>query len=352
MTYKFAKTLLMGSLFSMGAFGLIACGDDGSSSPKGNEEKPIDVPTVQDQIILFNSLAATDLGGAGLGPIKITGSVTVNATDTLSSATPENIKITDIVFQVGKVNADGSLKTTGVQATVEFPPNYASGTIDNVTFTEANVQVNLADAALTECGEYKLIITAKASDGAKEFENTQTVSFNRSEEYCKAAPESSSGASEPAGGVVMTVCPEITMSTHMLPGLDLASCKASESTTADIVVVKSSGDFKITSGNGTLFSPIDNESMTPNNYKDDYYLGYWPEDVNGREALMSDFMYKQISGTAIDKFNEEHAQEIFVAKTAAFNEATGAGFFAFAVTKATRGNNDDYTLTLKVYKAK
>ncbi len=342
MTYKFAKALLMGSVMTMGAFGLVACGDDSSSGPSNKEDKPINVPTTQDQIIQFNNLTANDLGGAGIGPIKLTGSVTVNATDTVSSATPENIKITDISFQIGKVTADGSLKTTPAQATIANVPNYALG-IDNVTFTEANVQVDLASEALTECGEYKLIITAKASDGAKDFENTQTVSFVRSDMYCATAPESSSGVStDPTSGVAMVACPEITLSTDLMPGLDLATCTASASTTADIVVTKGNGSFNITSGNGTLFAPISNG--------DDYFVGAWPEDEKG-SVFTSDFKYKVITGTSIDNFAENDDGSIYVAKTAAFNEATGAGFFAFGVTKATEGNNGDYTIKMKVYKA-
>lgn len=352
MTYKFAKALLMGSVMTMGAFGLVACGDDSSSGPSNNGSgTQIQIPTTQDQIIQFTSVAATDLGGAGLGPIKLTGSVTVNATDTISSATPENIQFTSLTFTVGKVNGNSVVTTNAVvnpTSPVVFPTNKSI-----LTFTEMGIKVDLEDPALTECGAYRLIITAKANDGTKDFENTQTVDFVRSEKYCAAAPQqSSSSVEQPTTGVVMTICPEIKANTSLLPGIDLATCTASASTTADIVLTKDgSGDYNITSGNGTLFSTIDNETMT-RDYKDDYSVGYWPEVVNGRDALMSDFMYKSIAGTSYKAVNGNYYDNIFVAKTAAFNEATGDGFYAFAVTSATMDTNKDYAVTLKVYKKK
>lgn len=348
MNTKFAKALLMGSVLTVGAFGLVACGDDSSTSPSNGGNTPIVIPSTQDQIIQFTPITANVVTET---LIKFTGSATLNFVDTLSSASPENIKFTSLTFDIAKVGADGSLTATAAKPTVTNMP--ALPTQKNLVLAEMGVMVDLNDEAYTECGEYKLIATAKANDGVKDFENTQTASFQRDASLCATAPESSSGTTpeQPTGSVSMTIC-EIQASTNLAPGIDLASCTASASATADIVLTKTTGDFNITSGNGTLFSPIDNETMTPNNYKDDYGVGYWPEVVNGRDALMSDFMYKAITGTELVKVSENYSANILVAKTTAFNEATGAGFFAFAVTKATEGNNGDYNVTLKVYKAK
>lgn len=341
MSYKFAKTLLAGSVFAMGAFGLIACGDDsGSTKPSGNESKPISVDSRQDASIAFSGLAVVNAGTS----VKLTGSISLDFTDTLSSAAPENLNFTNVDVKIGKVQANGGVVTIAAEPSKSLPPFPRNGT---VSLTESNILFALDNAALTECGDYQFIISAEASDGAKKFSNTQTVNFTRPEMYCKSATPASSASAQPTSGVEMVPCPDIVLTTDMNPGLDLATCTATPSTTADIVIKKSKSsngnDYSITSGNGTLFAAISNS--------EDYYALEWPDQVKG-VAYMSDFKYRVIDNASIDNMKENDMKDIYVAKTAAFNEATGAGFFAFGVPMASEGNNGNFTVTMKVYKAK
>lgn len=340
MAYKFAKSLLMGSVLTMGAFGLVACGDDSSSGPSKGDD-PIQVPTTQDQIIQFTPITANVVTET---LIKFTGSATLNFVDTLSSAAPENIKFTGLDFTIGKVAPSG-LVATAAKPTVTSMPAFP--TQKNLVLAEMGVMVDLNDPAFTECGDYQLVATAKATDDIKNFENTQTATFTRDASLCATAPESSSGTTpEPTTGVEMTFY-EVAMTTNSAQGLNLATGQIVDATAADVILTKTSNDFNITSGNGTLFSPIDNAVM----HAPDYEVGYWPEMVNGA-AYVSDFKYKSIAGTSIEQIRTNYPITIFVAKTSAFNEATGAGFFAFAVTSVTPANNGNFDVTLKVYKAK
>ena len=82
-------------------------------------------------------------------------------------------------------------------------------------------------------------------------------------------------------------------------------------------------------------------------------MNMWPEDMNADRvpatAYVSDFKYK-VLGSKIESMIENFNQ-IYVATTAAYNKDTGAGFYAFAITDARQGNDGDFSLTIKVYKA-
>ncbi|PWJ63739.1 MULTISPECIES: hypothetical protein [unclassified Fibrobacter] len=341
MSYKFAKTLLAGSVFAMGAFGLIACGDEGSTKPSNGPGTSINIDTRQDGSITFTGLNVVNAGTQ----VKLTGSIGLAFTDTTIAAS-ENLQFTNVTIQIGKV-VGADVQTIAAQPTFILP---AFPTNKSVSLTEANVMFNLQDASLTECGEYKFIITATANDGTmkQDLSNTQSISFNRPDMYCKTNTPASSAATQPSASPVMVACPEVTLTTDMAPGLDLATCTAVASPTADIVVVKSKStsgdDYSITSGNGAAFSIISNT--------EEYGQDYWPDakPENGGIVHMSDFKYKSITGTTIDNLMENYTGDIYVGKTKAFNEATGAGFFALAVNGAKIGNNGNYTVKLAVYK--
>ncbi len=343
MSYKFAKSLLAGSLLAMGAFGLVACGDDGSTTkPNSGASNPISVDSRQDASISFTGLNVVNAGTQ----VKLTGSIGLAFADTTNAASA-NLQFTGVTIQIGKVVGTG-VNTISAQPTFALP---AFPTNKSISLTESNVMFNLQDPSLTECGEYQFIITATANDGSskKDFSNTQTISFSRPEMYCAANNTPASSASTtPANSPVMVACPEVTLSTELAPGLDIATCTASASTTADIVVKKSKSnsgdDYSITSGNGATFSIISNT--------DEYGQDYWPDQnpANGGVVHMSDFKYKTITGTTLDNLKENYTFDIYVGKTKAFNEATGAGFFAFAINEAKIGNNGNYTVKMTVYK--
>ncbi len=155
--------------------------------------------------------------------------------------------------------------------------------------------------------------------------------------------------------IPMKFC-EVTVSTNLNPGLDLASCTAvpAPATTADIIFSKAdtedNPEITATSGNGTQFAPISNGDNLPSD--DDYEVYMWPEDMNPDRvpatAYVSDFKYK-VLGSKIESMIE-NSNQIYVATTTAYNKDTGAGFYAFAITDPSQGNNGDYILTIKLYK--
>lgn len=348
MNFKFAKTLLMGSVISMGAFGLVACGDDSSSgaSDSPNSSSSIVIPEQHDDIIQFSNLGTTP----GLTSVKFTGSAVLNFTDTTSSQNLENLQFTNINFQVGKVSASG-LSATSATVIVLQPMNFP--TENNLVLSQMGVSVDLSDPTFTECGDFSMIVTVSATDGVQNFESSEQIAFTRPTSYC-ATQESSSSATAEKTEIEMDSY-TVDMSTDpskAISGLSLATGSASGEATADLIITKSAGDITISSGNGTLFAPIANSEIG-NDLSDDYEVGFWPEEVNERSAYVSDFKVKRniIDQTSIPEAIA-YAQQIYVAKTSAYNEATGAGFFAFAIVKSEEGLNNNYDITLKVYKAK
>ncbi|MCQ2105226.1 MAG: hypothetical protein MJZ26_05490 [Fibrobacter sp.] len=338
MNFKFAKTLLMGSVISMGAFGLVACGDDSSSGPS-NQDNPgeIVVPTQKDANIIFTNMSKVDAGSM----VKFLGSVALDLYDTTTQQNLDNVKFTEITFQVGRVEA-GSLKPSTANVAITIPPSFETSNVTRMNLNEMGVSVSLTDPNFTECGDFNLVVTVKANDGTKDFVSSDQIAFSRPDSYCKTVDPT---PTEPVVKAEVEMVPyTATVSTNLAPGLNFATGVASADLTSDLIVSKAAGgEITISSGNGTLFSPILANSF--------YEVGIWPEEVEQRTAYMSDFLYKAIEGTTLENIISNSSQ-IYVAKTAAFDATTGAGFYAFGVDSYQEGNNKDYTLVLKVYKAK
>lgn len=335
MKFNFAKTLLMSSVLAMGAFGLVACGDDGPS--KGN--------TPVDSSIIIKNQEALDMFGS---IVKFNGSIT---TDNEAASQDADFAIDSLKFQV--LDSKGNVTKVAVTpASYQLPPHS-----DKIDISEVDPTVNLDDPNFKACGAFKLNVIVSAHLDKEKKTSSVQIPFNRdAAQFCPEAPASSSGSATPTG--IEMVPYEVTMSTDMLPGLDLATGTASASTTADLVISKASSGSSnkgviISSGNGTLFSAISNEQSTPNNFDDDYEVDYWPEVENGH-AYVSDFMFKFISKEQITDAVEAGSPSvnIYVAKTVTGDPATGVGFFAFAIIDAKPGMNGDFTLKLKVYKKK
>ena len=153
----------------------------------------------------------------------------------------------------------------------------------------------------------------------------------------------------------MTSC-QVELSTNVNPGLSLSTCTAVPAgSPADITFSKAGTrnepELAATTGAGVFVTPITNGDLPP--YTDDYEVDMWPEDMNADRspatAYVSDFKFKAIEGTQLTGMIQ-NANQIYVAKTAAYNAETGAGFFAFAITEPTEGNNGDYTFKVKVYR--
>ena len=267
-----------------------------------------------------------------------------------SSGNDINIRFTSIEYKV----LDTEYRNVAVVINsnpITFP---TSNDIDLNSMNSAGVKVSMTDPGFTACGKYNLMVTVTASNGVYDYMSTVLIPFEReAAEYCRNTYSSSSVAQSIE--IPMASC-EVELSTNMNPGLDFASCTAvpAPATTADIIFSKAGSrdnpEITATSGNGTQFAPISNGDLLPSD--DDYEVNMWPEDMNPDRvpatAYVSDFKYKILGATLSDMI--ENSNQIYVAATTAYNKDTGAGFYAFAITDPSQGNNGDYTLTLKVYK--
>lgn len=329
MKFNFAKNLLLGSAFAMGAFGLVACGDDGPTKVKELEKSDVikittSNPIVAGTIVKFDAIFAADY-------------------DNPAVSQDADFLIDSLQYSI--VNSKG--EKTSVVPTA----NPYNGKSDQVSLSDLDVGLLLDDPGFKECGTFALIVNVYAHLDKDKKTSSARLEFNRAPElFCKEEPASSS--SNQATGIEMSTY-TVEMSTDLKPGLNLATGEASASTTADIVIkpVKGSG-VAITSGNGTLFSAITNDQDA--NYDDDYDVDAWPEDENGRAAVVTDFKFKTIAKTQIADAVEAGSPStyIYVAQTVGGNPETGVGFYAFGITAAKETKNGDFNITLKVYKKK
>ncbi len=338
MKFNFAKTLLMGSALAMGSFGLVACG--------GGESTQAKTPTDASIIIKdSDAIVAAPI-------VKFKGTI---STDTENPDVDQDaeFEIDSLKFEV----IDSKNNKTKVPVS---PASYVTGPgVDKVALNQIGLEttVMLDDPNFTSCGTFQLNVIVYAHLDKKKKLSSVQIPFERNAElFCPATPESSSGSS--ASTEIEMTYYTVDMSTDQLPGLDLATGKASTSATADIVLAKvkkgSDNGVAIKSGNGTLFSMIANEQVTPSNYDDDYMVDYWPEVENNRPARLSDFMVRSVTKTEIGDAVDggSPSQEIYVALTPNGDLTTGAGVYAFGITSAKQGMNGDFTITMKVYKKK
>ena len=388
MLSKLSKTLFASALISLGTFGLSACGDDNSSGASSIESSDSNTPSSNPSlqgVLETNSSSSKDSTSTEPGqgePGEKIGTSTKNSAyitvspDIGSRISGDDVRFTgrfgfdlvvdslensfDIAFtgisyKVGKGSDSNNMTEVAavvISNTIVFP---TENTIDLNSMNSAFVSVSLLDPAFTECGVYSLVVTVNAAIGEKPFQRTEIIPFEReAAEYCRdqnPEPPPQPQVQE----IPMKFC-EVTVSTNLNPGLDFASCTAvpAPATTADIIFSKAgtrdNPEITATSGNGTQFAPISNGDLLPSD--DDYEVNMWPEDMNPDRvpatAYVSDFKYKALGATLSDMI--ENSNQIYVAATTAYNKDTGAGFYAFAITDPSQGNNGDYTLTLKVYK--
>lgn len=334
MKFNFAKTLLMSTALTMGAFGLVACGGDNGSSAK----------TPHDESITIKGEEALIAGTI----VKFSGTITTD------NSNPDidqdaDFAIDKLVLQV----IDEKEKVTKV---VPTPDTYqAEANVDKLDLSYIGATVMLDDPNFTTCGIFKLNVIVYAHLDKDSKVSSVQIPFERNaERFCPAAPASSAGGGSAASTEIEMTTYTVDMSTDQLPGLDLASGKASNSTTADILLSKVKDGVAITSGNGTLFTPIANEQITPSNWDDDYMVDCWPEVENNRPAYLSDFKVRTVTKTQIADAVDggSPSQEIYVALTPNGDLTTGAGVYAFGITDAKEGLNGNFNVTLKVYKKK
>ena len=351
----FAKKLILSSVVAIGAFGLIACGSDSKSSTEANQGtnpgEKMEIPTQKDANItvseLSSRIAGDDVRFKGQFGLDFVG-------DPEAQDSSFNIVFTNIEYEVGKGTDVNNMTKVGVTVNsnqILFP---TQNSIDLNTMTSAYVSISLLDSGFTECGMYSLIVTLSAFDGDKEFKRTEVIPFERdAAEYCRT--EDTTSQQPVKVEIPMTSC-QVELSTNVNPGLSLSTCTAVPAgSPADITFSKAGTrnepELAATTGAGVFVTPITNGDLPP--YTDDYEVDMWPEDMNADRspatAYVSDFKFKAIEGTQLTGMIQ-NANQIYVAKTAAYNAETGAGFFAFAITEPTEGNNGDYTFKVKVYR--
>jgi len=337
MNFKFAKTLLMGTVLS---FGLMACGDDSSSSTAPQTPgagDPIVIPTQKDANIQFDNLNKTVAGSI----VVFSGTVSINFDDP-TSENIDNLRITDISFQVG-YNDNGTIKNS--LANVEHKTiDFANSARNNVNLTEMGIKVNLKDEGFTNCGNYVLIIKVSANDGVKDYSSNDQVAFTRAESFCAAINSSSSAA---------PVKEEIAM--EAVTVLNVATGGATAAFSFDTGVAGATGDVVFSKAEGVSMTSATGYTFVPLASSSDYSAddGYWPEEMNQRAvAYLSDFKFNALGlkNTITDLI--ENSSQIYIAAAPGYDKTTGKGIYPFAITKYTEGNNKNYTLTIKYYKVK
>ena len=334
------KKIFLGSVIAMGAFGLIACGDDSSTNASNKDNGKIVIPDNNAPNISANGLDSRVSGDTlrfkGIYGLDLTDETNENSSD---------LQFTAIKFQV----------MNSAQQEVQYQVIYneavvpTANEIDLNSMMSAFVKINLADPIFT-CDDYSLVVTVTANDGAKDYFRTDVIPFDaeaKTELLCKNVEPASSASADPGlNEIIMTPCEELTLTSNGEQGIDLASCTVVPAATANIVFVKSGTksepDVTANAGAGITFVNITNE---------DYANGSWPEVVNNRPAYLSDFRAGTIEKTSLPTLIENGEGLSYVAKTAAYNPTTGAGFYPFAVYDSDfPDKNGYYTFKVKIYR--
>lgn len=335
------KKIFLGSVIAMGTFGLIACGDDSSTNASNKDNGKIVIPDNNAPNISANGLVSRVSGDT----LRFKGIYGLDRTDE-TNENSSNLLFTAIKFQV----------MNSAQQEVQYQVIYneavvpTANEIDLNSMMSAFVKINLADPIFT-CDDYSLVVTVTANDGAKDYFRTDVIPFDaeaKTELLCKNVEPASSASADPGlNEIIMTPC-EVTVSTadKNISGVSLATCTAVPAEAADIVFEKSGPksepDVAANAGAGVTFLTISN---------DDYGNGMWPEDVNNRPAYLSDFRAGTIEKSSLPTLIENGEGLSYVAKTAAYDATTGAGFYPFAVYDSGFPDiNGYYTFKVKIYR--
>ena len=348
----FAKKLILSSVFAIGAFGLIACGSDSKSSTEPGPDVPgekMEIPTQKDANITVTDFSSRIAGDE----IRFKGQFGLDFVgDPDAQDEVFNTVFTGIDYKVGKGIDANNMVNVGVTVNsnqILFP---TQNSIDLNSMTSAYVSINLQDQGFTECGTYSLIVTVTANDGEKDYQRTEIIPFERdAAEYCRT--EDTTSQQPVKAEVAMTSC-QVELSTNVNPGLSLATCTAAPAgSPADIIFSKAKvdGNPELSATSTTVsLAPITNGDLPP--YTDDYEVDMWPEDMNADRspatAYVSDFKFKT-PGNALSLMIE-NSNQIYVALAPGYSTETGVGFYAFAITETTEGNNGDYTFKVKLYR--
>lgn len=352
------KKIMLGSAFVMAASSFFACGDDSTanSDPVPGEESssstPLEIPENSDVTpIRFENFKGQLAGSRFI----FSGMISLDVMDKgLDSALIGNIdafRFTDVQFVVGRIQGDQFVQSS---ATVKFEKP-ALPTNARLSINEMGAAIDFSDPNFTDCGEYQLMVTAFAEDAKGGTYTTTGYSekFSRPETYCAASQPVSSSA------VVVQEIEmdfyEVTLESNGKKGLNLATAASftdaeiAAGAAVDFTLDNVVGEIRMNAKTGVAFAPIINGDDNIN-FSDDWCVGFYPETQMGRSAYVSDFKYRTVEATQIDPLDQP--LNIYVVKTSAYNEATGAGFFAIAMTDSQELTNKDFSMTFKVYKVK
>lgn len=331
---NFARKIVLSSVISISAIGLIACSDDSST---GASDKKNDSTTENAAIISAEGLASTDAGNI----MRFKGRYKLDRTDP-SNENSANLTFKNINFKV--INSTKKEINAEISTNPSFVPSVND--IDLNSQLSVQVTVNLLDPAFDVCDDYSLVVKVIASDGQNDFFRQDTIAFAPSAKeniFCKNIDLSSSSSTEPLINEITMIPCEVKIETKNNEGISLATCTAVPAATADIAFTTSStGDQELIANAGAEISFVTLANSS-------YNANAWPEDINSRTAYVSDFNLGTSETSSLSLSIED--ESIYVAKTAAYNATTGAGFYPFAIFKSSfPDENGNYTIFVKIYK--
>lgn len=344
MNSKFLTPLILGCALTMGALSFVACGDDSTSAPpmpQGSSSSTyvpmsLDTPTSQ-TAIKFDNLG---IAGTTSSRIKFRGDISIDLGDSNTVANIDAVRFTEIKFDIVSKN-----QTSGGKAATLVPLDLGAG-LTTVNLSELGLYTNI-DEDYTECGEFTLYITAKASDGQIESVSLGTIDFTRPEEKCRP-PESSSSEAKVPGAPLDSISIQVNTKTDKC--LSFATGKASAETTGDVCfkTFGTNGNVQLSSTTGLKFAVYDN--VNDGNRKTNYSKNWLPTN-----PTTDDFTYLE---TALkepypDFLNEVDVFFVAIGPSYVPNTGSSTGFYAFVVSEQEAPDtNGDVKFTLLVYKGK
>ncbi len=347
MSSKFLTPLILCSSIALGAFSFIACSEDsnpeipGTGTPSSSSRyiEPDPTPITAETAIVFRDLGVSS---KLLTKVKFQGAITLDVSDSNIVADINAVRFTDIKFDI--VNPS---RTSSGKAETITPLDYNATRITTVNLAESGLFTNL-DENYSECGTYRLIITAKATDGIKESVSRDSIEFERPIEKCQA-PESSSSEVVVPGAPLDTISIKVNTKTDKC--LSFATGRASADATGDVCfsVTGTQGNVRLSSTTGIKFAVYANA-------ENDTRLDDWSKNWLPENPTTDSFIY--LSSALKDEYPNflEVTDVFFVAINPNVykpNTGSAAGFYAFIVTEtSTPDTNGDMVLTLLVYKAK
>ena len=346
MSSKFVTPLLLGTALSLGALSFIACGDDpnpgipptGTPSSSSTYIAPDSTPETVLTAIVFNDMGVSS---TLLTKVKFKGSITLDLSDSNTVADINAVRFTDIKFDI--VNPS---HTSSGKAETIVPLDFNSQALTTVNLAEVGLYTDL-DANYSECGNYLLIVTAKATDGILESVSRDTIPFERPIEKCQA-PESSSSEVVVPGAPLDTISIKVNTKTDKC--LSIATGLASAEATGDICfkTVGSAGSVQLSSTTGLKFAVYSNTSNDTR--LDDWSKNYLPDNPTTDSFLYLDGSLKEVFP---DFLNEVDVFFVAIGPKYVRNSGSATDFYAFVVSElGTADTNGDITFTLLVYKAK